>query len=509
MLRTTLAFAIPATILTICLSAPLAWLTERTDAPFRSLAYIGAFAALAIPAVIKAIAWVLMLGPRNGVINALLREVFGPDAPVLSIFSLGGLIFFEAIAHVPLAFLLLAPAFRTMDPALEEAAQMAGATPLQTFWRVTARVLSPSLLSVLFLTLILNLESFEGPAILGVPGGLSVLSVEIYSQVNGNFRPRYGLGSAYAVLLVILVLLALYPYQRATRDAKRFATVAGRGFRPQTTRLGRWRLPAGILTLLVPVTIAVPFLVLVWASLLPSYVPPSMAALKTLTLANYVHAFQVDTVSTAALNSLFMGIAAATVTIALTLVVAWVIVRSNLRGRMVVDQMATLPLVLPGIVLSMALLLIYLRVPLPIYGTRMLLVIAYVTCYLPFGMRYAHAALVTINRELEESAQTSGAGFWSTLTRITLPLLAPALFSGWIYVFLGSIRQLALVSLLAGPATYVISTSMFHIWELGNLTDLAAFAVMVVVVVVAIALGFQALAARVGLRIEAATTDGF
>jgi iron(III) transport system permease protein len=122
-------------------------------------------------------------------------------------------------------------------------------------------------------------------------------------------------------------------------------------------------------------------------------------------------------------------------------------------------------------------------------------------------MRYAHAALVTINRELEESAQTSGAGFWSTLTRITLPLLAPSVFSGWIYVFLGSIRQLALVSLLAGPATYVISTSMFHIWELGNLTDLAAFAVMVVIVLVAIALGFQALAARVGLRVEA-TTDG-
>lgn len=493
-------FSAGSAALALTLGTLLAWLAERTDTPFRGIAYVTAFVSFAIPPIVKIIGWILLIGPRAGLLNVWARDGLGLQAPQFDIFTLPGMIVIEAVLWTPFVFLLMATPFRSMDPALEEAAASSGANAWKTFRLVTLRLAWPSVLAVLLLTFVRSLEAFEVPALLGIPGNVTVLTTQVYLETKNGILPQYGEASAYGVALIVLVGAALYPYYLATRQTQKFATITGKAFRPRLVRLGRGRYLAGALLLaLLPMTVLLPLLMLLWASLLPFLKPPSLEALQSLTLSNYPAAFANSNVSHSVMNSLIVSVASASGTMLLTLVSAWLVVRTRIKARWVLDVLASLPLVFPGVVMGIAILRTYLTLPIPIYGTVWILVVAYTGRFLPFAMRYCYSALVNISRELEESAWQSGATWWTTLWRILVPLMMPALFAGWINVFLITVRELTVALLLYSPGSQVIAITFWELWGNGQVPQLAAFSVTVCLGLVLIAIGFHRISLRFGL----------
>ena len=476
----TIAFALGASLLAVFLGASTAWLVARTNVPFRQTVFAGAFLSLAAPLIVKGIGWILLLGPNNGLINNLLRGLFGIDSTPIELFSLGGMIFVEGLLFTPIAFLLTLPALSAMDPALEEAAATAGAARWRTLLRVTLPLSLPSLLAVLLLSLIRTLESFEVPLLIGVPGGIETVTTALYQTVHSGFIPRYGEASAYAVLLILAIALPLVWYYRATGEATRFATVTGKGFRPARIDLGAWKYPCAAWVLIIPLSLAAPLLILLWASFQPIYVGVLAQDFARLTLANYRAVWTRQDTLAGIQNSLVVGAGSACAVAAASLLIGWMVVRRRERLRFAIDFIASLPLVFPGIVLGIAVLVEFLDLRfLPIYGTAWILIVAFVVQFLPYGVRFCHAGVLAINRDLEEGGYMAGAGQFTVLRRIVVPLASPALSATWIYVFMHAIRDLAVAILLSGPGNAIVSVVILDLWNNGEVPQLAALSVLV------------------------------
>ncbi len=475
---TTLAFAVGSTIVGLILGGTLAWCVERTNAPFKQLAYPAIFVSFAVPGILRAIGWVFLLGPRTGTINELYRALTGSDGVLLDVFSLPAMILIEGIFWIPLVFLMMSASFRSMDPSLEEASFISGASTLQTIRRVTAALALPSVLSVVILTFIRSVQAFEVPLILGVPAKAYTVTTEVYLSVNAGIVPEYSFASAYGILLIAFLVLGIALYQRATRFTSRFATITGKGFRPRVLELERGRWVASAIILAIVVLQFLPIADIVYASFLPTF-GLAGPVWEQLTLANYRTVLGNEQLIASLQNSFLIGVMSATVVMAIGAVVAWVLARGRVRAASLLDQLASLPLVLPGVVLGVAVLVLYLRSPIPVYGTIWIFVLAYATTYLPYGLRYAHPGMLRIHPELEESAQLSGASWLGVFRRIVVPLLLPALFAGWIFVFLISVRELSVAALLYTPKSPVIATAMLDLWRNGNLNQVTAFGTIV------------------------------
>jgi iron(III) transport system permease protein len=479
----------------------LAWLAERSNAPFRTLAYVSAFVSFAIPGLIKVIGWILLLGPEAGFLNVFVRGLTD-GSPLFNIFSMEGMILVEGFLWTPVVFLLMATPFRSMDPSLEEAAVVAGSSDWQVFRRVTLPMATPSVLAVLMLTFIRSLEAFEIPALIGLPAGVQILTTEIYLQLTGGYLPEYGNASSYSVILIALVALALIPYYAATQNTHRFTTVTGKGFQPRRKDLGKWRWLGGILLLLLPFLQVLPLTALFWCSLIPYSQAPSAEALTQISLNNYVTAFNEPKIMRSIVNSLIVGITSASGAVFVAFITAWIVARTSIRLRWTLDRLAMLPLVFPGIVMAVAILKMYLTIPIPIYGTVWIMVAAFIARYLPYAMRFSHSGLLGIHRELEESATTSGAGWGQVAWTIVVPLMMPALFAAWIYIFLITVRELSVALLLYSPGSQVISVIIWELWENGHVGTLSAFALGITAGTVLLASVFHRLSRRYSLAVQ-------
>jgi iron(III) transport system permease protein len=478
----------------------IAWLAERSNAPFRSLAYVSAFVSFAVPGLIKVIGWILLLGPKAGLLNVAVRGLTGV-MPVFDIFSLKGMILVEGFLWTPVVFLLMATPFRSMDPSLEEAAVVAGSSDWQVFKRVTVRMAAPSVLAVLMLTFVRSLEAFEIPALIGIPAGVQVFTTQIYLQLTEGYLPEYGSASAYSVILIAVVALALIPYYRVTQHAHRFTTITGKGFNPRRKDLGKWRWLGGVLLLFLPILQLLPLTALFWSSLIPYLQPPSLKAFHEISLQHYVAAFNDPKIIGSIINSLIVSISSATLAVFVAFVAAWLVTRTQLRARWTLDRVIMLPLVFPGIVMGVAILKMYLTVPVPIYGTIWILVAAYSARFLPYAMRFCHSGLLGIHRELEESATTSGATWGQAARNIIVPLMMPALFAGWIFIFLITIRELSVALLLYSPGSEVISVVIWEMWENGAVGTLSAYALGITAGTVLIASMFHKLTRHYSLDV--------
>lgn len=477
----------------------LAWLAERTNARFRGMAYVAAFVSFAIPGIVKVIGWIILLGPKAGILNVAASALGGMPI-IFNLFSLPGMILIESFVWVPVVFLLMATPFRSMDPALEEAAMLSGGSRWEVFQRVTLPLALPSVMAVLILTFVRSLEAFEIPALIGIPAGVDVLTTIIYQQIKGGIFPKYGQASAYSILLVAFVGLSLIPYYRMTRHTESFVTITGKGFRPNRMDLGSWRWLGSCLLLSLPILQLFPVAAMVWSSLLPYGMQPSLKALSLVSLNNYAVALNDNTILGSIFNSLAVSTAAASATVAITFVATWLVIRTTIRNRRLLDQLAMVPLVFPGIVMGVALLNMYLTLPIPVYGTIWILVLAFMVRYLPYGMRFNHAGLLGIHRELEESGAVSGGSWWQVVWRILIPLMLPPLFAAWIYIFLITIKELSLALLLYSSGSQVISVTIWELWQNGHVGELAAFSLVITGGTVLIAIFFQRLARRYSIQ---------
>lgn len=488
LLKNTLILSAGTAVLSVLLATIVGFLVERTNAPFRRFVYFTVVVSFGLPTIIQTMGWILVIGPNSGLVNSALRSVFGDGAPAIDAFTMPAMIFVQSLIIFPAMFLLIAPPLRMSDPALEHAAAVSGASRWRVLRTITLPLVTPSLLAAGLLSFILTIESFEVPALLGTPGGIRVMSTTIYSSVQGIF-PDYGLAAALATLLMVMTIAGVAVYQRVTARSQKYATMTGKGFRPETIELhGRGRWIAGAVTLIVPLVTITPIAMLAWTSLVPSFGRPQLSQVSQMSLSNFNTALTSSAFVDALWRSVLLGVAAAVIVMALTLVASWSVVRRRSPLNRTVDQMATLPLVVPGVVMSLALVRLFVNFPLQIYGTSMIILVAFVIHYVPYGMRYNHAGLISLHAELEEAADVSGATRLQVFRHIVIPLLRGTLVAGGLFVFLASLRQLSLVIFLGGPNTDVVGLSMFNLWTAGSITEASAAAMVVSALVLILAI---------------------
>jgi len=498
LISNSLLFAFGAAILSLVVGTALAYLNVRTDVPFKPLFFAASMIPLIIPGILYTVSWIFLASPDIGLLNALVEPVLGPG--FFDVFTIWGMIWVEGLHLSPIVFLLMVAAFRSMDPSLEESALMSGASRWTTFRRITVPLVRPAIVAAILVMTVRSLESFEVPALLGLQNGIYVFTSQIYFTLR-SYPPDLAGAGALALGLLLIAVIGVFLSNRVGENSKSYQTVTGKGFRPRPIELGRFRPVAGALIVLYFVlTVLAPLAVLLYTSLLKFYVAPSFEALRTMTLDNYRELAGLSQAGTALKNSLILGLGSATLVMLFMSVAAWIVVRSKIRGRGLVDQLSFVPLIIPGLVLGLGLSFVYLRSPIPIYGTIFILLIAYCTRYMPYGMRYAVTSMHQISAELEESAQVCGASWWQTFRRVLLPLLSPGLVAGFIYILTVSFRELSSSILLYSPGNEVLSILIFEQFENGQFTILAALGVVMVLTLVVLVTIAYKVGAKVGLK---------
>ncbi len=480
--------------LSIAIGLPLAWATSRTDLPLKGFVRLTASVAYITPPFLSAIAYVNLFGPNAGIVNQFARDVLGIGT-LFNIFSLQGLIVVTALHSFPFVFFLAATALESVDGSLEESAHVLGAGRWRTALSVTLPLVAPAVLSGALLAFVNAIALFGSQAIIGLPGRVFTLPTRIYTLFN--FPPEYGIASALSVVFVAITVLALY-LQRRWLARRSFVTFAGKGIRPRLVRLGgaRWPFLAFVAVVFVFAVLA-PYLTLLAVSLSKSW---GLEFLENLTLANYRFILDYDVTRRALVNSLVLASAAATLAVLLGSVIGWIDLRTTAPGRKLLDYVALVPLGLPGIVVAVALIQFWLRVPVPLYGTLAILLLAYVARFIPLGVRAANAALRQVDGSLEETARVTGATWIATMMNVTLPLVRPGLFAGWLLVFVPALQELSASILLFSSDSMTLAVAVYNLYETGYLEPVSALAVVNVVIIAAAI----ALAARVS-RLGAAT----
>ncbi len=490
-LRNTLIYAFGSSTIAIVIGTVQALIVERTNTPGRTLAFFGAIISLGVPHILYVVAWLLLLG-RSGPVNNAIHFLIHREQAI-DVYSLWGMALIEGVGFVPLTFLLMSAILRSMDASFEEAAIMAGASALRAFWTVTLRMATPALCALLLLFFARAFESFEVPALVGLAGNINVFTTTIYQAMHRTGMPSYGEAGAYSICLVGIVTVLLVWQSRLSRHAHKYQTITGKGFRPRVIDLGAWRgFSAAILFTLFLVVTIIPVAMLLFTSFQPFYEGISAASLTRSSLENYRALLGPGSFRNSIVNTLILGAATATVVVPFTALCAWLVVR-RVPGAALLDHLATLPLVFPALILSVAFLNVFVNMPLPLYGTLISVIIASSVRYMPFGMRYAYAGALQIHPDLESAATISGAPLGSLFRRVVIPLLTVSLVSSWLVVFLLSVQVVALPLLLVGPGSEVMAVTLFELWQNGQVTELAAMGVVWIAIMTVVSTVFHVL----------------
>ncbi|HTF93428.1 MAG TPA: ABC transporter permease subunit, partial [Verrucomicrobiae bacterium] len=374
-----------------------------------------------------------------------------------------------------------------------------GASVFDTIRRVTLRLSLPSIMALSMLVFIRAIEAFEVPALIGVPAKISVFTTKIFLAIH-QFPSDFGLAGAYAVTLLAISTIGVLIYGRITRKEERYATVTGKGYRPRVIDLGAWKyLTLGLSFLLFFLAVILPVFVLLWSSFIPYYGVPSRELMEKMTWANYQYILNYPLALTSFKNSFYLSVGSATVVMLLTSIISWITVKTKLPGRAFLDNMTFIPIAMPGIVLGVSLIWVYLTLPIPIYGTIWVLLLAYVTKFMPYGIRATSASMIQINKELEEASFTSGGTWFQTFYKIILPLLMPGFTAGWIYISIIALRELSTSILLYSYNSTVLSIMAFDLWEGGQYTYVCALGVLMVLLLITMAFTARKLGAKIGI----------
>ncbi|MFN0074493.1 MAG: ABC transporter permease [Chloroflexota bacterium] len=479
--RNTIVFAIGSLLLAMPIAFSLAFLTERTDLPGRNAFYSLMFIPMSVPVFATALGWVLLLGPRAGTINEWLRIILNlntQEGPI-NVFSLGGMIFVQAIGMVPSMWLILISVLRRMDPSLEEAAAAAGAGRMRTLTHVTAPLMAPGLLAIAVLYLVVGMETLETPLALGRTAGIDVLATRVYEMLHTTQGFAYGPPATLGMSGLILGLIGISGYLYFLRRANKYAVVTGKGYRPRMITLGAWRWPAvcGV-GLYMALAAVIPFAVLVVTSFQQFYQPLVPDVRIIWTLNNYQELLDYRFFGQYFVNTIVVSAIAATVTMLFVTFIAWQLVRWPSRLTQLVNALAFLPLSVPAVISGLAFFLLFIGTPL--YGTIALLVLAYTARFIAYGTRLMHAAQVQIHRELEEAALTAGVGQLVTFLQINLRLLLPAFMNGWLWVLTHAARDFTTALVVAGGGVLLASNVIFDRFANGRFPLSAAMMVALV-----------------------------
>jgi iron(III) transport system permease protein len=476
----------------------LAWLVVRTNAPFKGFARAAALVPLIIPGVLNTIAWSLLLSPQQGPLNHVLEAA---GLPAFDIYSLQGMVFVQSMHVVPVAYLMGTAAFSSMDMSMEEAALASGASPVRTFFSITLRMARPAILSAALLMFIQTISNFEVPQLIGVPGHTFVFVSQIYAALQ-QFPADYGTVGVIGVFVLVIAVAGLYLSRRVSKGAG-IQTITGKAFRAQVQDLGKWRwLGFACFVVFFVVAVALPLAMLLWSSLLPGYESPSLHALHDFTVSNYSSIFSQPALVQSLKNSLITSVSTGLIVTVLSAVVAYVTVKTRVIGRGLLDGLATVPIAVPSVVMGVGILYFYLVAPLPVhlYGTLAIMVIAFVTITMPYAMRYIVPGLAAIKDELEEAATSSGASWFQGFRRIFVPLLMPSLLAAFLYSMIVSFREISAAIFLYSTGTQVVSVQIYDLFRNGDYPVVAALGIMMVIFLVILVVLVQFVSRAVGIK---------
>ncbi|NIO09860.1 MAG: ABC transporter permease subunit [Deltaproteobacteria bacterium] len=495
MIFDSLFFAFGSMLVAFIFGGIIAFLVERTDCPFRDQTYGFMFVPLILPSMLKAIGWVFVLEPNNGILNNI-TSWLGLGSP-FNAYTIVSMFWVQGLSMSPLTFLMLGASLRSMDPSLEEASTVCGAGKFQTARWITLRLMIPALAGIGLLQFIRGMEAFEVPLIMGLSSGVQVFATNIYFAAREVQPPAYGHAFALSVVLILIGVFGLLVYQKLMSDAEQYATITGKAFRPRIIPLGKWRPAAGgFILFYLFVAMGIPVLVLMWISLLPYYQLPSMRALSNLTMANYYRVLGDPAFILSLKNTAVVGVSVSVGCVLLATIISWLTIRRKGRGGKVLDAVAFIPYAIPGIAMGLSFLVVFLAFPNPIYGTLWILILIYLVSFLPIATRFSNAGLRQLHKELEEAATVSGSGFLSVLKRIVIPLIFPSLLAGGLYVFVLSAKVASQAAVLWSPDSIVLSIYMLMLWIQGNVPAVAALCVIMTLAFVALAIVSRSLARR-------------
>jgi len=515
-LYNTLVYVTGSTLVGVSIAALLAWLVERSNMPGKMWVYAGVPLTLAVPGLLQAMAWILVLSPRSGYLTRWLMQTFGLSEAPFNIYSLGGMVFVEGLRLVPTAFLMLIPLLRSMDPSLEEAAAASGGRPLSSLRKITLGLMVPGLFAVTIYQAMTALEVFEVPGVLGMPVGIHVFSTRIYSILEDvGSLPVFGQANALAILYLLIAVVASYFYFRLINRSERYAVITGKGYRPRLTDLGRWRRPMFAFVLLfLFLSIAVPYAVLLYSSLVDILRAPSLDAFRSMSFQHYTEAMEYSRFQNTVWNTVLMVAGTATAVTVVSFFVSLVVVRSRYWGRRLLDQFAFIPHSIPSIVMGLAFLWVFLTVdqylPFNIFGSVTSIIIGFTVLFIAYGTRAMNAAILQIHNDLEEAASASGAPPWRTMIRVFVPLMMPTFVGVWVYVVLLSVRLAGLpLILFDGPSNEVLAVLIWYLWDEGNIESVAAIGVMLMTVLFVVTVLLRAVGFGRDLTQSGARAVGF
>ena len=443
---------------------PLAWITARTDTPLRRVIELAALLPFITPPLIGAVAWSLLGAPRTGLLNVAARQLGATD-PVVNIYGMGGLIFVSGLYLSPYIFIAAKSALERMDATLEDASFIAGGSIARTIRHVLLPLSLPALASSGIIVLTRAMEEFAIPGVLGAPAGIYTITTYIFYRAISYMPPRYGVAAVLAIILMLLTAVALWAQARILGGGRRFTTVAGRGHRPRRLRLGAWRCATLAYALLyLFLAVGLPYLVLIYGAFIKTW--GLLPTLDNLTLGNVVKTFDPAlTVVNGLRNSVVLALFGATAACILTMLIGYLIVKTRGVARGALDLLSSIPLAMPGPVMAVALLWAYLNPPFMLYGTLWILGVAYVTCYLPYGVRMITASFWQISPEFERAAAVCGAGRVASFRDILFPLVLPGILAGWMLMFVSMVRELAASVFLFVPGTETASVALLSMWQ--------------------------------------------
>ena len=479
LLTTSLFYAFGAALLATSVATVIAFITARTDTPLAGIFTYIPFASLAIPGIVNSISWIYLLRPNTGLINLFFMDTLGFQSPLFDIHTIWGMIWVMGLSLTPLAYVGVRAAIVSLDPSLEEAGRIAGRGIRPVLIRITLPLILPAMLSVFLLAFIISFESFDIPAVIGIPGNIDVYMSVIATSVIYDVPPDHGLATSQSVVMLIVTMLLVVLYRKATRRAEKFAVISGRGYAPGIMKIGKWRW-LGLVFLLTYlfIDIILPISTLLISSLLAYWHPRTL--FEDMSFQNYLNLLRYPGLVRSLFNSIFVSSIAAFVALFMGILIAFYSLKSRIRGRGILEGIGMLPISFPGLVLGVGFLWAFISFPFGIYGTIWVILLAYIIKYIPHGIRFVSEPLLQVHRDLEDASRISGASTLYTLRKITISLLKPALIGGWVYIAMITFRELGAAVLLVSPGNEVISERIYAMWRGGHFETAVAASMILV-----------------------------
>jgi iron(III) transport system permease protein len=490
----TLGVSFGATLMALVFGFVTAWILTRTNVPWSgTLEQLMAVPYYVTP-LLGALAWSLLGSPESGFINQAWRAL-GAEGPLFDITGPVGIAWVMALFEGSVAFVMISAVMKSMDPSLEEASQVIGAGRLRTMLKVTLPLVAPGVLGAAIYVFAEMLGSFSAALVLGTPNRFYVITTAIYQLVS-QYPPRLPLAAAMGVSLFAVMFVMLFIYRRITKG-RSYVTVSGKAFRPRPMDVGalRWVLFA-VCILYVVLSVFLPIATLIFASV--QRLATAFPRAENFTLEHYQTALSLNAVRSAMGNSLLLGLMTATIGVFVTGLLAWLIQRSKMPGRNVLEYIVMFPQAVPRIVFAFGMMWAWIVFPVPIYGTLWILLIAYLTVFLPLGVRTISGVLVQLDKSLEECGEVCGATWGYRLRTITMPLLRPGLLAAWLLIFIASVRELGASILLMGPNSKVLTPAIVEAFFSSSSELTAAMALIQTAVVGLAMLLFLFLTRRAG-----------